>query len=59
MSGVVAGSTGMALLAAVAFPVQGAVLVKPLLGVACVAVGAILLRIEPLSPLRGTRESRE
>lgn len=59
MSGVVAGSTGMALLAAVAFPVQGAVIVKPLLGVACVAVGAILLRIEPLSPLRGTRESRE
>lgn len=48
--GVVAASTGMALLAAVAFPVQGEVLVKPLLGVACVAVGAILLRVEPLSP---------
>jgi hypothetical protein len=59
IGGVVVGSIGLALLAAVAFPVQGAVLAKPLLGVVCVAAGAIVLRVQPLSPLRGARESRE
>ena len=44
-------SAGMSIIAAAAFPVQGEVLATPLLGVAFLVVGAILLHVNPFSPL--------
>ena len=41
----------MSIIAAAAFPVQSAVLAMPLLGVAFLVVGAILMRVNPFSPL--------
>jgi hypothetical protein len=41
----------MSIIAAAAFPVQGEVLAMPLLGVAFFLVGAILLHVNPFSPL--------
>ena len=43
LAGVACASAGMSIIAAAAFPVQGEVLAMPLLGVACLVVGAILL----------------
>lgn len=44
-------SAGMSITAAAAFPVQGEVLAMPQLGVAFLVVGAILLHVNPFSPL--------
>jgi hypothetical protein len=54
--GVAAASAGMSIVAAAAFPVQGEVLAIPALGVACLALGALLLRVNPLSPLAKSSE---
>ncbi len=51
MAGVAFAASGMSIIAAAAFPVQGEVLAMPLLGVACLFVGAILLHVNPLGPL--------
>jgi hypothetical protein len=55
--GIAAASAGMAIVAAAAFPVQGEVLAMPTVGVACLALGALLLRVNPLSPLAKTSSS--
>jgi hypothetical protein len=47
----------MSIIAAAAFPVQGEVLAMPLLGVAFLVVGAILLHVNPLSPLSKQRSA--
>jgi hypothetical protein len=49
LAGVACASAGMSIIAAAAFPVQGEVLAMPLLGVAFLVVGAILLHVNPLS----------
>jgi len=51
LAGVACASAGMSIIAAAAFPVQGEVLAMPLLGVAFLVVGAILLHVNPFSPL--------
>ena len=51
VGGAVAASAGMAIIAAEAFPVQGEVVGKPALGVVLLAAGALLLRVNPVSPL--------
>jgi len=52
LAGTALASAGMAIVAAAAFPVQGEDLARPALGVACLFAGAILLHVDPLSPLR-------
>ncbi len=52
VGGAAAASAGMSIVAAVAFPVQGEVVTRPALGVACLAAGALLLHVNPVSPLR-------
>ena len=51
VGGAAAASAGMAIIAAEAFPVQGEVVAKPALGVLLLAAGALLLRVNPVSPL--------
>ncbi len=51
LAGVAFASAGMSIVAAAAFPVQGEVLAMPLVGVASLIAGAILLHLNPLSPL--------
>jgi hypothetical protein len=51
--GVVAAATGLAVLAREAFPVQGEVVLWPAVGVVLVVLGAIVLRVDPIAPLRG------
>ncbi len=51
VGGAIAASGGMAIIAAEAFPVQGEVVAKPALGVLLLAVGALLLRVNPVKPL--------
>ena len=51
LAGVACAAAGMSIIAAAAFPVQGEVLAMPLLGVAFLVVGAILLHVNPFSPL--------
>ncbi len=51
VGGAVAASGGMAIIADEAFPVQGEVVAEPALGVILLAVGALLLHVNPLSPL--------
>lgn len=51
LAGVAAASAGMSIVAAAAFPVQGEVVAIPALGVASLVVGALLLQVNPLSPL--------
>jgi len=51
LAGVACAAAGMSIIAAAAFPVQGEVLEMPLLGVASLVVGAILLHVNPFSPL--------
>jgi fucose 4-O-acetylase-like acetyltransferase len=53
--GAVSAAVGLAVLAREAFPVQGEVVLWPAIGVALVAVGTIVLRIDPLAPLRRPR----
>ncbi|HET9249367.1 MAG TPA: acyltransferase [Actinomycetota bacterium] len=50
--GTVLAAAGLAVIAREAFPVQGEQLLWPGIGVACVVVGAVLLRVDPIAPLR-------
>jgi fucose 4-O-acetylase-like acetyltransferase len=50
--GSVAAASGLAILAREAFPVQGEVLLWPSIGVGLVALGALVLRVDPIAPLR-------
>jgi fucose 4-O-acetylase-like acetyltransferase len=50
--GSVAAAAGLAVLAREAFPVQGEVLFWPSIGVALVVLGAVVLRVDPIAPLR-------
>jgi hypothetical protein len=54
VGGAIAASGGMAIIADEAFPVQGEVMAGPALGVLLLAAGALLLRVNPLSPLLRT-----
>jgi fucose 4-O-acetylase-like acetyltransferase len=51
LGGIAASSAGMSIVAAAAFPVRGEVVAMPALGVACLVAGALLLQVNPLSPL--------
>jgi hypothetical protein len=51
VGGAIAASGGMAIIADEAFPVQGEVVSEPALGVILLAAGALLLHVNPLSPL--------
>src|SRR5262245_21826411 len=53
--GVALAATGMSIVAAAAFPVQGEVRALPALGVASLFVGAGLLHVNPLAPLSKRR----
>jgi hypothetical protein len=55
--GSVAAASGLAVLAREAFPVQGEVLLWPSIGVSLVAVGAVVLRVDPIAPLRRASEA--
>jgi fucose 4-O-acetylase-like acetyltransferase len=57
IAGALLAAAGMATIAAVAFPVQGEAVAQPFAGVACLVAGAILLRVDPLRPLRRTAPS--
>ena len=50
--GTIAAGAGLAVIAAKAFPVPGAVLLVPAIGVGLFAIGALALRVDPLAPLR-------
>ena len=50
--GSVAAAAGLAVLAREAFPVQGEVLLWPSIGVGLVTLGAVVLRVDPIAPLR-------
>ena len=50
--GGVLAAAGLAIIAREAFPVQGEQLLWPAIGVASVVAGAVLLRLDPLAPLR-------
>jgi fucose 4-O-acetylase-like acetyltransferase len=52
LAGSILASAGMAIIATAAFPVQGELVAGPALGVACLAAGAVLLHVDPISPLR-------
>jgi hypothetical protein len=56
VAGAVSASAGMAIIADEAFPVQGEVVAEPALGVLLLAAGALLLRVNPLSPLLRTSQ---
>jgi len=53
--GTVVAGTGFALLAAKAFPVPGSIVAIPTTGVALVAISAVLIRVDPIAPLRKPR----
>src|SRR6266508_4452850 len=57
VGGAIAASGGMAIIADVAFPVQGEVVAVPALGVILLAAGALLLRVNPLGPLLRTSQA--
>jgi hypothetical protein len=50
--GALLAAAGMAIIAAIAFPVQGEALARPAAGVLCLLAGALLLRVDPFRPLR-------
>jgi hypothetical protein len=52
LAGTAAAAAGFAVLTVRGFPVPGDVVFVPTVGVAAVAIGAILLRVDPFSPLR-------
>jgi hypothetical protein len=54
--GAVAAAGGLAVLAREAFPVQGEVVLWPSIGVVLVALGALVLRVDPFAPLRRASE---
>lgn len=51
--GAACAAAGFAILAAVAFPIPHEEVATPTLGVALVAVGSLLLAVDPVAPLRG------
>ncbi|MBA3736978.1 MAG: acyltransferase [Actinobacteria bacterium] len=53
IAGAVAAAAGLAVLAREAFPVQGEVVLWPAVGVGLVVLGALVLRVDPIAPLRG------
>jgi fucose 4-O-acetylase-like acetyltransferase len=55
--GSVAAAAGLAVLAREAFPVQGEVFLWPSIGVGLVALGAVMLRVDPIAPLRRPSEA--
>ena len=59
LAGAGLASAGMAIVAAAAFPVQGEVVARPAVGVTFLLVGALLLHVDPLSPLRRRHPSVE
>jgi peptidoglycan/LPS O-acetylase OafA/YrhL len=54
--GGILAAAGLAVIAREAFPVQGEQLLWPGIGVACVVAGAILLRLDPIAPLRKPKD---
>jgi len=52
IAGTVVVGTGLALLAGKAFPVPGELVFLPVIGVALFSVGALVLRVDPLTPAR-------
>jgi fucose 4-O-acetylase-like acetyltransferase len=50
--GTVLAAGGLAIIAREAFPVQGEQLLWPSMGVMCVVLGAVVLRVDPIAPLR-------
>ena len=58
LGGTAAAAGGFAILTVRGFPVPGEVVLVPTVGVACVAIGATLLRVDPIEPLRG-RDRRQ
>jgi peptidoglycan/LPS O-acetylase OafA/YrhL len=56
--GVVAAAVGLAVLAREAFPVQGEVVLWPAIGVGLVVLGALVLRVDPIAPLRGVPDAK-
>jgi hypothetical protein len=55
LAGVAIACAGMGIVAAQAFPVQGEDPLVPAIGVACLVAGALMLRVNPLAPLRRDR----
>jgi fucose 4-O-acetylase-like acetyltransferase len=55
VAGVAAAAAGLGILADQAFPVPGEAVALPTVGAAGVLVGAVLLRVDPIAPLRGRR----
>jgi hypothetical protein len=47
----------MGIVAAEAFPVQGEDPLVPSIGVACMVAGALVLRVNPIAPLRRHRDA--
>ena len=54
--GGILAAAGLAIIAREAFPVQGEQLLWPGIGVACVVASAVLLRLDPIAPLRKTKD---
>jgi hypothetical protein len=52
VTGTALAAIGFTVLTTQAFPVPGQVVLMPTIGVACVALGALLLRVDPVAPLR-------
>jgi fucose 4-O-acetylase-like acetyltransferase len=52
VTGGVLAAAGLAIVAREAFPVQGEQLLWPSIGVACVVAAAVVLRLDPIAPLR-------
>jgi peptidoglycan/LPS O-acetylase OafA/YrhL len=50
--GTAAAAGGFAILTVRGFPVPGEIVLVPTVGVACVVIGAALLRVDPIAPLR-------
>ncbi len=58
VGGAIAAAAGMAIVAGQAFPVQGEIVLLPAVGVVCLVAGALLLRVDPFSPLRRSAQTR-
>jgi peptidoglycan/LPS O-acetylase OafA/YrhL len=50
--GTAAAAGGFAILTVRGFPVPGEIVLVPTVGVVCVVIGAALLRVDPVAPLR-------
>jgi hypothetical protein len=56
--GTAAAGAGLAVIAAKAFPVPGALVLAPAIGVALLAAGAVAVGVDPIAPLRHASTSR-